>query len=185
MAKIKFTYEKPRGDFIHYVNKEDVLVVLSRLPHEVWNMLKTVHFKAQSRYSFGHKVNIPTNTTRREITLFAFPPRLSLSQLAISQKNSPRYFGATPGYQWPRLAVRRYQLYGALLHGIGLLQIINPDRKSSLLKTRRTKIEEFAAYWRGKLWSEKFDHPDPVHNPPDEKEILDSLTEIEGYKKVT
>ena len=190
MAHLKFTYEKPYCDRIHYVNKEDVLVVLSRLPKEIWSMVRAVHFKDQNRPGEkGKAVGYTHHGGSREITLLALPPRVSLTvyllnKVPLERKESPRLFGATRGYQWPRLAVRRFMLYSVFLHELGHLQIINPGAKGRLHKAQERKADEFAIDWRKKLWLEKFNHPDPVHNPPTEEEILNSLAEIESYKKV-
>ena len=35
----------------------------------------------------------------------------------------------------------------------------------------QTKAQEFADEWRGRLWAEHFEHPDPIHNAPLEMEL--------------
>jgi hypothetical protein len=106
----------------------------------------------------------------REIAICALPPRVSLSRYLI--RRSPREFGAVRGRQWPELAVRRFLLYDVFLHELGHLQIIEPEAKRLRRKfASETKAQEFADYWRGKLWLNTFDHPDQVHNSPSEKEF--------------
>jgi hypothetical protein len=58
------------------------------------------------------------------------------------------------------------------LHELGHLQVI--DAKARRVQRRfasETKAEEFADEWRARLWSCRFDHPDPVHNPPSAEEF--------------
>ena len=102
----------------------------------------------------------------------------------LLRKKSPSIYGARRGKQWPRIAVRRYLLYDVLLREIGRNQIIDPKAKSIRRKYAQSrKSEEFASFWRKKLWSESFDHPDLVHNPPS-KEELENLVKLErlGWK---
>src|SRR5262249_7292419 len=102
--------------------------------------------------------------------LCALPPRVSLSRYLI--RRSPRKFGAVRGCQWSELAVRRFVLYDVFLHELGHLQIIEPDAKRLRRKfASETKAQEFADYWRAKLWLNKFDHLDLVHNPPSPEEL--------------
>jgi hypothetical protein len=62
---------------------------------------------------------------------------------------------------------RRFLLYDVLLHELGHLQVVNEKTKSERLRFAREKCaQEFADRWRRKLWSEHFDHLDPVHNAP-------------------
>ncbi len=184
MRKVKFTCEKPYCDRVQYVNEGDVLVVLSRLPEDTWKMLRVVHFKDQNRpYRGGRAVGYTHHGGPAEITLLALPPRVSLASY-LTRRQSPRLFGATRNYQWPRLAVRRFLLYDVLLHELGHLQIIEKTSNGQWEKAKEEKANEFAEYWRETLWSETFEHPDPVHNPPTDEEIRASIDEIESYKKV-
>jgi hypothetical protein len=58
-------------------------------------------------------------------------------------------------------------LYNTLLHEIGHLQLIDPKANSLRRKyAGERRAEDFAKYWRKKLWSIQFNHPDPVHNSP-------------------
>ena len=162
MRKIKFSTTIPGGDRRHYLTEEDVMVVLSRLPEETWRRLRAVHFNDRAR---GNRVLGYVNKGRREIAICALPPRLSLSGAAPGQRR--QQFGAKRGEQWPPLAVRRFLLYDVLLHELGHLQIVNEKTKSERMRFAREKCaQEFADRWRRKLWSEHFDHPDPVHNAP-------------------
>jgi hypothetical protein len=44
---------------------------------------------------------------------------------------------------------------------------VNSDEERTKAGFAREKCaQEFADRWRRKLWSEHFDHPDPVHNAP-------------------
>ena len=184
MSKIKFTSEEPSCDRIHYITKEDVLIVLSRLPEETWSTVRVIHFKDQNRpYQRGKAVGYTHHGGSREITLLALPPRVSLTSY-LPRGQSPRLFGATRGYQWPRLAVRRFMLYDVLLHEIGHLQVVERTTKGFWEKAKEAKAIEFAIVWRERLWSKQFEHSDSVHNPPTEEEILNSVDEIESYKKI-
>ena len=76
-------------------------------------------------------------------------------------------FGTRRGTQWPKPAIRRFLLYDVLLHEIGHLQIIDENAKGGYHKlAREGKAQESGMFWCERLWSEPFDHPDPVHNPP-------------------
>ena len=169
--KIKFTYTKPGADRIHYINEEDVLIVLNRLPKHLWSGLRAVHFNDKSQ---GGRILGYTGESRRrsyEISICAQPPRFSISALLL-RKKSPSIFGAKRGKQWPTIAIRRFLLYNTLLHEIGHNQII--DSKANSLRRKyagETKSDEFATYWRRLLWSKHFDHSDPVHNPPTKEEL--------------
>ena len=147
-------------------------------------MVRTIHFKDQNRpYRGGRAVGYTHHGGSREITLLALPPRVSLTSY-LSRSQSPKEFGATRNYQWPRLAVRRFMLYSVLLHEIGHLQVVEKTTKGFWEKAKEAQANEFALFWRKKLWSENFEHLDPVHNPPTDEEILNSVDEIESYKKI-
>jgi tetratricopeptide (TPR) repeat protein len=150
----------------HYVDEEDVKVVLSRLPAELWARLRKVHFKDDAR---GHRrFGYTTRLGRREISLCALPHQVTINRRILGSEE----FGAVRGSQWPVVAVRRYLLYDTLLHELGHLQIVlpksaNPNRKFA----SETLAQEFADTWRRRLWSAPFDHPDPVHNAPSKEEL--------------
>ena len=165
--RIKFSRSIPGADRIHYVNEDDVRVVLRRLPFELWQRLRTVHFNDRSR---GARVLGYVTRGRHDIALCAQPPRTSLT-LALRGMTA-EHFGAKRGRQWPTLSVRRFMLYSVFLHEIGHMQLIDPNRPSERLRFAREKLaEQFAQQWCKRLWSIPFDHPDPVHNPPSPEEL--------------
>lgn len=163
MALIKFSISRPGADRIHHVNEEDVRIVLSRIPSSLLHRLSAVHFNDKSR---GARILGYVSRGRREIALCALPPRVSLTQ-ALRMGQTPEQFGARRSQKWPVLAVRRFMLYNVLLHELGHLQLINRDTRSVRLKFADEKLAQaFAVQWCKNLWSQPFDHPDPVHNPP-------------------
>jgi hypothetical protein len=165
LARIRFTVSAPGADRVHYVNEEDVRVLLSRLPIELYHRLRAVRFNDRGfARTFGY-------VTRgcREIVLCALPPRMSLRR-AMVMGQTPEEFGAKPGAKWPLLAMRRFLLYDVFLHELGHLQIVSAARSDRLKFAREKLAHEFAAEWRGRLWAQPFDHTDPVHNPPSREE---------------
>src|SRR5580700_4666571 len=153
---VKFSTSSPGADRIHYVNEDDIRVVLSRLPDELWDRLRAVHFNDRSR---GTRVLGYVNRGRREIALCALPPRVSLTRFLVGGQ-TPEQFGAKRGYKWPPLAVRRFLLFDVFLHELGHLQPVNEDARSARLKFAREKIAQaFAMHWYKRLWSESFAHP--------------------------
>jgi tetratricopeptide (TPR) repeat protein len=167
MYRVKFSYSRPGADRRHYINADNVTVILGRLPHELWHMLRAVHFNDRAR---GKVILGYVNKGRREIAICALPPRVSMKWARSS--GDANHYGAIRGAQWPTLAVRRYQLYYTFLHELGHLQIVLPDKTNPRRKYMgERKAHEFANYWRKKLWAKEFDHPDPVHNPPSKEEL--------------
>jgi hypothetical protein len=163
MAKLKFTYSEVGCDRKHYLDEADVRVVLDRLPKEAWNGLRAVHFNDKSR---GARTLGYANPREREICICALPPRVSLTA-ALVRGQSPELFGAVRGKQWPEIAVRRFLLYDVLLHELGHLQMLIANPKSGRRTNAREKLaQQFADEWRERLWGDRLDHPDPVHNPP-------------------
>lgn len=169
MNRIKFSYSQPFCDRMHYIDEEDINVVLSRLPEETYQRLHAVYFNDQS---WGVRtLGYTSKRGRREISICALPPRVSLSRFLVPGETAGT-FGAKSGRQWPTLAVRRFLLYDVFLHEIGHFQIIDPSSSSFRRKfAHETKAQEFADFWRGKLWRERFSHPDPVHNAPSIEEL--------------
>jgi len=164
--KIKFSQVTPKCDRRHYINDEDILVVLSRLPFETWIRLRRVHFNDEGQ---GVRLLASVTRGRREIAVCALPPRVSLTRF-LTDKQSPLQFGAQRGCQWPRLAVRRYLLYDVFLHELGHLQIVDEKAKNVRRKyASQTLAQDFADYWRGMLWRKSYEHEDSVHNPPPRK----------------
>jgi hypothetical protein len=165
MRHVRFSSVPPTGDRIHYVSQADVEVVLSRLPRDLWRRLRGVHFNDRA---WGNRWLGYVNSGRHDIALCALPPRLSFGALCRRDRISTADFGAQFGRQWPALAARRFMLYNVLLHEIGHLQVFDAHRPSRRLRFYREKLaQEFANSWRRRLWSVLFDHPDPVHNPPE------------------
>jgi len=172
MSRVRYTYSQTGEKRRHYINGDDVEVVLSRLPEELWSRLRAVHFNDRS---WGARRLGYVNMGHREIAICALPPRVSLSR--PRGRRSPREFGAIRGHQWSEVAVRRFMLYEVFLHELGHLQIIEPKATRVWRKFAcETKAQEFADYWRTRLWRNGFDHADPVHNPP----TADELNQLEG-----
>lgn len=163
LENIKFTSAKTYCDRAHVLTKEDVLVVLSRMPEETWQRLREVHFRDDSR---GVRTLGYVHYGHREISLCALPPRVSLTRFLV-RGQSPATFGAQRSKQWPPLAVRRFMLYDVLLHELGHLQIVDEKAKSLRRHFAGEKYAQmFADQWRKTLWRDQYDHPDPVHNAP-------------------
>jgi len=177
MHRIKFNTLKPGEKRQHYLAQEDVETLLSRLPEELWSRLRAVHFNDRSRGSrwLGY-----VNMGHREIAICALPPRVSLTRFLCHPRStlyrlhrSPHEFGAIRGRHWPTLAVRRFMLYDVFLHELGHLQIIDPvARRLRRQFASETKAQAFADFWRAELWNSRFNHPDPVHNPPAAYELM-------------
>jgi hypothetical protein len=176
MPRIKYSTRPPREKRKHYLRPEDIEVLLDRLPVEVWDRLHTVYFDDRSR---GARILGYVNMGHRDIALCALPPRVSLTRFLVwrptnryTAHRSPHAFGAMRGRTWPELAVRRYQLYNTFLHELGHLQIVAPTATNVRRRfASECRAQEFADFWRNTLWSEHFDHPDPVHNRPTAAEI--------------
>jgi len=161
LSRIRFSSSIPGAGRIHHVTEEDVCVVLSRLPQELWHRLRAVHFNDRAR---GARILGYINQGHREISLCALPPRIGLTA-ALVKGQTAEQFGAKRAQKWPALAIRRFMLYDVFLHEIGHLQIIDEDRPSSRLRFAREKLAQaFAMRWRKRLWSAAFPHEDPVHN---------------------
>jgi len=176
LARVRFSSLTPGADRIHYVNAEDVRIVLGRLPIEVWHRVRAVHLNDRSR---GARTLGYVNQGLREIALCALPPRMSL-KAALAKGQTPEQFGANRGQKWPALAVRRFMLYDVLLHELGHLQLIDADAPSKRLRFAREKLAQiFAAQWCIRLWSVQFHHPDPVHNPPSSEELRVCSSEMD------
>jgi len=172
---IRFSSSIPGCDRVHNVNSEDVRIVLSRLPLELWSRLPCVHFNDQSR---GARVLGYVNRGRREIALCALPPRISLTRYLVKGQK-PEQFGAKRGQKWSEMAVRRFMLYDVFLHELGHLQVVEPNSSSVRKKFAQEKFAQaFALEWCKQLWSEPFSHPDAVHRPPSAVEMSMLRTEV-------
>jgi hypothetical protein len=157
-------------DLVQYLTRREVDVVLSRVPAEFKTHIGDVLLR---RSSDATSLGSARPGGTGDITISSMlPVRVSLGRYAYSGQ-SPAEFGAPRLGQWPPWAVRRFLLYDVLLHEIGHLQIIGP--KGSWVNTRNTASEtrarEFADELRRTLFSETFDHPDPIHNPPTDAEM--------------
>src|SRR5437016_3232266 len=119
MPKVRFSMVPPKSDRIHFVGQTDVEVVLSRLPIVLWQRLRHVHFNDRG---LGKRILGYVTGGRCEITLCALPPQLSLNARCRFVRQSPVWFGADWGHQWPVLAVRRFLLYDTFLHELGHIQ---------------------------------------------------------------
>jgi hypothetical protein len=174
-CQVKFSTSRPGADRVHYVSEEDIRVLLGRLPVELWQRLRTVHFNDRSR---GTRLLGYVSGARRDIALCALPPRLGLT-VALRNGLTPEQFGAGRSKKWPALAIRRFMLYNVFLHELGQLQLVDEDSNSARLKFAREKLaQEFAMHWCGELWSKPFLHPDPVHNPPAAEELAISVQRL-------
>lgn len=168
---VTYSYSQPGGLRKHYLDEHDIEVLLGRLPTRVWSQLRSVHFNDRC---LGVRCLGYVNRGHREITICALPANVSLTRFVgwRSGRRSPRRFGAIRGSQWPERAVRRFMLYDVFLHELGHLQVVDPKASNVRRKfASQTKAQEFADYWRDRLWSQPFDHPDPIHNPPSEPEL--------------
>ena len=72
MSRIRFSHVKPRCDRRYYVCDDDVRIVLSRLPEEVYRRLRAIHFDDRS---WGvRSFRIHDDTRGRDVSLCALPP---------------------------------------------------------------------------------------------------------------
>jgi hypothetical protein len=162
LSRVKFSVLPPRADRIHHINADDVRVVLGRLPVELWQRLRAVHFndKGMAR-RLGY-----ANVYSHELSICALPPRFSFNRY-LRAPLTAQQFGAQTGKQWPTVAIRRFLLYAVFLHELGHLQPVPDRRASSRLKIAREKLaHQFAVKWCNWLWSQPFEHPDPAHHAP-------------------
>lgn len=183
MRRIRYSYVRPGEKRRHYLHGDDINVLLSRLPEELWARLRAVHFNDRA---CGCRWLGYVGRCRSEIAICALPPRVSMSKFLVRRslskalhRRSPREFGAAHGQQWPELAVRRFMLYYVFLHELGHLQIVDPVAREIRRKFASERIaQEFSDDWRVRLWSNEFVHPDPVHNAPSlvEREQMDAMS---------
>jgi hypothetical protein len=176
---VEFRFRLPGGDRRHYVDESDVAVVLSRLPPELIGRIRVIHFSDNSRRN--RRLGYTSTLGRREIALCALAPTVSLNAAIAGPETAPM-FGAVRGAQWPALAVRRFMLYDVLLHEIGHLQIVDEGARTARRKFADEKLaQSFANEWREVLWSKRFAHADPVHNPPPAEEIAALSRWVEAH----
>lgn len=156
-------------DLVAYINQREIDLVIERVPEEYRTRLRDVF-----RYHCADAKILGSVSTRgrRDIDLTAaLPIRVSLGRY-LHGGQSPAEFGAPARGQWPPWAVRRFLLYDVLFHEIGHLQIIEP--KASRVQRKfasETRAQEFADELRRTLYSEPFDHVDPIHNTPTPGEL--------------
>ena len=155
------------GDLYRYLTQEDVLVLLNRLPLAEYKHLKSVTFKTcagADAYGLVFLKRI------KGIVICDQSQRTSI-RTNSAKRGRLDEFGALPHIKWPTVAIRRYLLYGTFLHELRHTQIISPAKKITRDKIPLEKLaEEYADHWRGELYKESFDHPDPVHNLPSDEE---------------
>ncbi len=170
--RIRFTSTTVRSadDRIHDLTEEDVRTLLRRLPPRIWGRLHAVHFN--HRHGHGRDLGY-VDPGKHEIAVCALPETMSLSRfLNRRYRQTPRQFGARRREAWPRDAIRRLLLYGEFLHQLGHLQLVDPNHRQ---EHRRFALDhraaKFAETWRLRLWARPFDHPDNIHNRPDEDEL--------------
>jgi hypothetical protein len=169
-----------RMDLVQYIAREDVDVVLGRIPVELRSRLRDVVLWGDSR---GVRCLGWVRRGRREITLCSrLPLRVSLRAYMYRGCKAVD-FGAPDRGQWPPWAVRRFLLYHVLLHELGHLQLVGaaPNAWDGEFASEPL-ADEFANEWRGRLYSEPFRHSDPVHNAPSNDE-LEALTVWAGLDK--
>ena len=172
IARIKFTCSQTRAGRIHYLTPDDVRVLLlSRLPEELWDRLRAVHFN--DRRGWRRCLAGYVNTGHREIAISAFPASVSCTPYTSRTRgHSPATFGDIAGKTMAAIGRGRYLLYNTFLHELGHLQIVDPSAKTVRRRFASESLaQEFANHWRRTLWTQHFDHPDPVHNPPGDEEL--------------
>lgn len=157
-------------DEVQFITDADVQVVLDRVPATVRGRLRDVflHHRSRGARSLGRV----RTRGRRDIELVSIlPPRVSLSRFIVSGQ-AAHEFGAPARGQWPPLAVRRFLLYDVLLHELGHLQCVRPGGRSWRRRfAGETLAQRFADDLRHELWSRSFDHRDPTHDPPGDREL--------------
>ena len=170
LKRIRFSVNRVSGDREHYLDPEDIRILLARLPLGLWAKLRAVHFNDRS---WGARTLGYVTRGHREIAICALPPRISLTRMLVDgtgskgqKKTSPTEFGAVWGRPWSRLAVRVF------LHELGHLQVVDESTNEPRKRyAKERKAQEFADYWRMKLWSASLDNLAPEHNGPDMEEV--------------
>lgn len=156
---------------VRYLRPTDIKVAINRIPEEFRERLRDII--TWHRSHGVRRLGFVRHLGRRDINLCVMlPPRLSLGRYLRKGQNAQE-FGAPARGQWTPWAVRRYMLYDVLLHELGHLQLVKPKSKNWNRKfASETLAQDFSDKWRRKLYSKSFDHPDPIHNPPTEEELL-------------
>lgn len=170
-------------DLVAYINKREIDLVVERVPQEYRARLRDI-FRLRS--SDAKILGSVSTRGRRDIDLTAaLPIRVSLSRY-LHGGQAPGEFGAPKLGQWPPWAVRRFLLYDVLFHEIGHLQIVDPNASRVTRKfASETRAQEFADELRRTLYSEHFEHPDPIHNAPKavELELLDVWARLDKERR--
>src|SRR5262249_3694181 len=147
---------------VDYTSRDDVDLVLDRLPARVRARVHNIHLTSNSRAV--RRLGWVTRG-RRDITLCAtLPPRVGLHRYMYRGRVAAD-FGAPGRAQCPPWAVRRFLLSAVLLHELGHMQVAGGRY------AREPAAQAFADEWNGRLYSEPFDHLDPVHNAPTPDEL--------------
>lgn len=154
---------------IQYVSQHDIDVVLSRLPRELTRRVRDVFLNGDS---LGvRRGGWVTRRGRRDIVICGILPiRVSMKGFMFAGRKA-QDFGAPANGQWPPWAVRRQILYDTLLHEIGHLQLVETRDGWDGEFGHEAVARELANEWHGRLYSEPFDHSDPVHNAPTDDEL--------------
>jgi hypothetical protein len=156
-------------DLVSYVATHEVDLVVERVPAEYRSRLRDIFQKLCADAKVLGRVS---TRGRRDIDLATrLPVRVSLRQYLYAGQSAAE-FGAPERGQWPPWAVRRFLLYDVLLHEIGHLQVVEPKASNIVRKfASETRAREFADALRRKLYSEPFEHIDPIHNEPTQAEL--------------
>ena len=116
-------------------------------------------------------VLVTSDVGTREIGLCALPPRL-VSPRSCGGASRPLGFGAVRGCQWPHSPCA-----GSCFTTCFCTSSVTFKSSNDAAKSRRRTVcqrypcQDFAEHWCRELWSQPFDHPDPVHRPPSPEEI--------------
>lgn len=165
--EITFHEKNIRSDLYRYLKKEDVLILLNRLPLEEYQQLRSVTFetcRGADAYGYVHHKRITG------IVICDQSERLSVLTKS-AKRGMYEEFGALKNMKWPTVAVRRYLLYHTFLHELRHTQITQSEKKFTREKIPLEKLaNEYADFWRGELYQNHFNHSDPVHNLPSEGE---------------
>jgi hypothetical protein len=156
-------------DLVTYVNDREIDFVIERVPLELRTRIRDIR---RRRSSDAKVLGSVSTRGRRDIELSArLPIRVSLGRYLV-RGQSPAEFGAPDVGQWPPWAVRRFLLYDVLFHEIGHLQIVASKAPRVQRKfAGETRAQAIADELRRTLYSEPFDHSDPIHNAPTAEEL--------------
>jgi hypothetical protein len=156
-------------DLVAYINQQEIELVIERVPAHDRTRVRDIF---RRRSSDAKVLGSVSTRGRRDIDLSAaLPIRVSLGRYLHGGQSADE-FGAPTHGQWPPWAVRRFLLYDVLFHEIGHLQIVEPGASRVNRKfASETRAQEFADELRRTLYSEPFEHRDPIHNTPTAGEL--------------